>query len=91
MGSYTFRDPEKAAITARRKAAIASGAMFYVGKPCERHPELKGERRTNSNGCHNCIVERMQEHRKTAKHRRSVAARRRRREEARRQEKRPQL
>ena len=36
--------------------------MFYIGKLCERHPELQGERRTSSRGCHKCIVERMANH-----------------------------
>jgi hypothetical protein len=43
----------------RLKEARASGAMFYTGKVCERHTELKGKRRAKSGNCHLCIVERM--------------------------------
>jgi hypothetical protein len=44
--------------------------MFYVGKVCVRHPELKGQRRTKSRACHQCIVERMRVARKELRRRR---------------------
>jgi hypothetical protein len=46
------------------KEARAAGAMFYTGKVCAKHPELKGQRRAKSGNCHACVVERMQKHRK---------------------------
>lgn len=39
--------------------ARATGRMFYVGKVCSKHPELKGERRAKNGNCHKCICERM--------------------------------
>lgn len=43
----------------RLKEARAAGEMFYTGKVCKHHPELKGQRRTKSANCHSCVVERM--------------------------------
>jgi hypothetical protein len=42
-----------------RKQARERGEMFYTGKVCERHPKLRGKRRTKSNNCPECIRERM--------------------------------
>lgn len=56
---YTFKDPVKARFAARRRQARAAGETFFVGNPCNDHPELKGERRTKSGGCPKCIRERM--------------------------------
>jgi hypothetical protein len=43
----------------RLKEARASGAMFYTGKVCAKHPGLQGQRRASNGNCHLCIVERM--------------------------------
>lgn len=43
----------------RWNEAEKTGATFYVGKVCGRHPGLKGQRRTKSRGCPGCIRERM--------------------------------
>jgi hypothetical protein len=51
----------------KRTEAIKAGSMFYTGKICERHPELKGQRRVKSRNCHKCIVDRM---RRTAREKR---------------------
>jgi hypothetical protein len=43
----------------RLKEARERGEMFYTGKVCKRHPELKGRRRASNGNCHACICERM--------------------------------
>jgi hypothetical protein len=42
-----------------RKEALKRGEMFYTGKVCTAHPEIKGQRRTANGNCHACICERM--------------------------------
>lgn len=49
--------PTKKEISARRLAAIANGERTYVGKVCERHPELSGVRGLHG-GCIECRKER---------------------------------
>jgi hypothetical protein len=43
----------------RKQRAKATGHLFYIGKVCLQHPELKGQRRTKNGNCHKCICERM--------------------------------
>ena len=37
-----------------RKKAIAAGDPHYIGMICKKHPELWGERRTDSGACEPC-------------------------------------
>jgi hypothetical protein len=43
----------------RLKEARAAGEMFYTGKVCRKHKELKGQRRAANGNCPGCIRDRM--------------------------------
>jgi hypothetical protein len=48
----------------RLKEARAAGEMFYTGKVCRKHKELKGHRRAANGNCPGCIRDRMKQYKK---------------------------
>jgi hypothetical protein len=44
---------------AKRRKALEAGQTFFVGRVCERHRELRGQRRAKSGDCPQCIRDRM--------------------------------
>jgi hypothetical protein len=49
-----------------RKEALAAGEMFFTGRVCKKHKELRGKRRSKNYGCPACLRERTQKRRKKA-------------------------
>lgn len=47
-----------------RREAIMAGATRHIGKVCEKHPELNGERLTSNNKCVACHRAKVKQRRK---------------------------